>query len=106
MPEQLALEQVGRYRRAVDDHERLAGAPARRVERLRCDLLTGACLAGKQHGRVCRGCAREPREHCAHRSGAAHHRAEAVGAERNLYRRAIGREPELRRADPDRRAGS
>ena len=50
--EQLALEQVGRDRAAVDDHERLVRARAGAVDRLRRLPLAGAGLALEQHGRV------------------------------------------------------
>src|SRR6202012_3314360 len=49
--EQLALEQLGRDRRAVDRDERPAGALAGGVDRARHQLLAGAALAGDQDRR-------------------------------------------------------
>ena len=48
--EQLALDQVGRDRAAVDREERKALAPAQVVDRPRGELLASAALAGQQHG--------------------------------------------------------
>jgi hypothetical protein len=53
--EQLALEQVGGYRAAVERDERLALARAEIVDRARDQLLAGAALAGDQHRGVAVG---------------------------------------------------
>jgi hypothetical protein len=53
--EQLALEQVGRHRAAVDGHERLVLARAQVVDGAGDQLLAGAALAGDEHGRVAVG---------------------------------------------------
>ena len=53
--EQLALEQVGGDRGAVDRDERPARAPAVLVDGARHQLLAGAGLAGDQHGGVAVG---------------------------------------------------
>ena len=50
--EELALEQLGRHRAAVDDQERLVAPAAAAVDRLGGDLLAGAGLALEQDGRV------------------------------------------------------
>ena len=53
--EQLALDQCGRQRRAVDRDERPRAAPAAVVERARDQLLAGSGLAQDQHRRIRRG---------------------------------------------------
>ena len=50
--EQLALEQLGRQRRAVHLHERLVLAQRLLVQRARDELLARAALAANQHGDV------------------------------------------------------
>src|SRR3546814_17822453 len=52
MAEELALEQFARNRRAVDADQRPAAAPAGFVDGARQQLLTGAALAGDQHGGI------------------------------------------------------
>ena len=51
-PEQLALDEVGRQRRAVDDDHGTGAARAPLVNRAGEQFLAGAGLAGQQHGRV------------------------------------------------------
>ena len=51
-PEQLALEQVGTDRRAVDRDERFLGARAQPMKLLRHELLAGAALTREQHAHV------------------------------------------------------
>src|SRR5439155_813910 len=60
VPEELALDQLGRYRRAVERDERALPPAAQPVQRLRDELLARATLALHQHGRV-RG--RNPCDH-------------------------------------------
>ena len=52
MSEELALDQVGRDRRAIDGHQRFVGAVAGAVDRTRDQFLARAGLAGDQHRRV------------------------------------------------------
>ena len=50
--EELALQQIARDRRRVHRHEGSVGAGAGRVDGARHQLLSGAALAGDQHGHV------------------------------------------------------
>src|SRR5690606_33137746 len=54
VPEERALEQVGREARAVDRHERALPAGRERVDGPRDDLLPRPGLAEDQHRRVAR----------------------------------------------------
>src|SRR5262249_29003265 len=65
--EQLALDEPGRDRAAVDGHERAARAPRAHVDRAREHLLADAALAFEEDRRVARAEALEEREDVAHR---------------------------------------
>src|SRR5688572_20348511 len=78
VPEDLALEQRLRNRRAVDRHERLLGARAQLVDRLGDELLAGARLAPDQHRRRRRGGLLDDLVDLAHARTAADHVAEAA----------------------------
>ena len=73
MAEQLALQQVGRNRRAVDGHER-AGVPgAVGVQRLRHQFLAGAGFSQHQHRIVAVGHQADALEDGAHHFAVAEH---------------------------------
>src|SRR5882724_12991451 len=50
--EELALDQIRRYRPAIEWQKGLLAAPAQIVERLRDQVLAGAALAEQQHRRL------------------------------------------------------
>src|SRR5207249_378285 len=78
--EQLALDQVGRDRAAVDREERKLLAPRQLVDRACRDLLAGAALAAQQHGGGGRRDARQLVVQRLHRRRVADHVAEAADA--------------------------
>src|SRR5690606_22703760 len=63
VPEELALEQLVRDRRAVDLDERTLAARAARVDHVRDELLADARFALDQHARARLRDGLEPREH-------------------------------------------
>ena len=87
--EQLALQQVGRHRAAVDDQERLVAARAAVVNRLGGDLLAGAGLALQQDGGLAARRLAEHVEHRLHGGRAPDHAPEAI-VDRAAARRVRG----------------
>ena len=80
VPEQLALQQGLRDRRAVHRDEGLAAAGRLGVDRAREDFLAGAALARQQHRRLEAGGALHHLEHLDHRLGGGHDRVIAGSA--------------------------
>ena len=76
--EQLALDERGRQRRAVDVDERRLAPRAVDVDRAREQALAGAGLAVEQHGRVGLRRAHDHLVHRGHRGRAADHVVEAA----------------------------
>jgi hypothetical protein len=103
--EELALEQLGRHRPAVDDQERLVLAGAAEVDGLRGDLLAGARLALEQNRRVARGGLPEHLEHRLHRGRVAQHPAETIVAHDLGPPRIAGLEADGDAAHAERGAG-
>src|SRR5690606_4558607 len=76
VPEELALEQLVRDRRAVDLDERTLAARAARVDHVRDELLADARFALDQHARARLRDGLEPREHLLERKALADDPAE------------------------------
>ncbi len=80
VPEQLALEQVLRQRRAVDGHERPVAARALIVDGARDQLLAGSALAEEQHRGVGGGHRRDEAEDVTNARRLADDAAQMAGA--------------------------
>ena len=76
--EQLALDEIARERRAIEDDERRAGPWTVGMNEVRDDLLAGARLAGNQNRGVAVGRRRRPLEHRPHPFRSADHTLEPV----------------------------
>ena len=109
VPEQLALEQLGRQRRAVDLDERLGPARGPPVQLARDHFLADAALAGEEHADVAVGDAVDHRQHVPHRGARAPAHLRAVrglgdlrgqpcdlARERRVLERAVDRRLERR----------
>ena len=86
VPEQLALDQVGRDRAAIEDDERPAGARAGFVDRVRKDVLARAGLAAQGQRHLAGRQPAKKREHLVHRGGHRHRRSEGLRPVRRARR--------------------